>query len=204
MLLTSPERLGFVIDAVASSVKLPAEDIQKLIDLRNGDPMLKDITDPLAFVEAVSKPYTVPVDLPRIPKESVTADDVWLALNQSRDAKGIPSGAKVEAYAKKFQALIDAGQDPDYTKPEIQVLDACWQLWQAKNSGYKSIDLTKDSVKAYQTLLIGAGLLTQEEAESLLTLPNPVTEELMSSKLDQTLGVASGVLALEEAVQVMA
>jgi len=203
MLIATPERLGFVIDAVASSVSLSAEQIQQLKDLRNSDPTLKDITDPLAFVEAVSKPYAVEVDLPRIPKESVTADEVWIALNQSRDAKGIPSGAKVEAYAKKFQTLIDAGQDPDYTKPEIQVLDACWQLWQAKNSGYKSIDLTKDSVKAYQTLLIGAELLTQEEAESLLTLPNPVTTELMPSKLDQTLGVASGVLTLEEAAQVI-
>lgn len=203
MLIATPERLGFVIDAVASSVSLSAEQIQQLKDLRNGDPVLKDITDPLAFVEAVCKPYTVPVDLPRVPKESVTADEVWLALNQSRDAKGIPSGAKAEAYAKKFQALIDAEQDPDYTKPEVQVLDACWQLWQAKDSAYKGIDLTKDSVKAYQTLLIGAGLLTQEEAETLLTLPNPVTTELMPSKIDQTLGVASGVLTLEEAAQVI-
>jgi len=196
MLIATPERLGFVIDAVASSVSLSAEQIQQLKDLRNSDPTLKDITDPLAFVEAVSKPYETDNPDPQgmIPITTVSPRALWFKL----DKLVLPDGKMLGAVITKEALAFDGDAAAN------QVGAGAYRLYKSQFTA-DDIDLTLDDSKAITTLLVGKWRVPQETVDSLLTKPDPswVARIIMPSKLDQTLGVASGVLALEEAAQVI-
>ncbi len=188
MLLTSPERLGFIIDAVGGSQSLSPEQIQQLKDLRNGDPVLKDITDPLAFVEAVCKPYLVDVSLPPLARTEWKRDELYNVLLQMSLPNGVPFFLALEAMkgsANQEASALAKMVDLTLSGPLV------------------SINLENPGVSQGLAGLKQAGLLTQAQYDFITTTPNPVTTELMPSKLDQTLGVSNGVLTLEEAAQVI-
>lgn len=188
MLLTSPERLGFVIDAVAGSQALSPEQIQQLKDLRDGDPALLAITDPLALVEALCKPYLVSVSLPPIARVEWPRDELYNALLQMTLPNGVP-----------FFLALDAMKGS--ANQEAAALAKMVEL--TLNGPLAAISLENPGVAQGLAGLKQAGLLTQEQYDYITTLPNPVTTELMPSKIDQTLGVSNGVLTLEEAAQVI-
>lgn len=196
MLLTSPERLGFVIDAVAGSQSLSPEQIQQLKDLRDGDPVLKEITDPLAFVEAVCKPYETDNPDPQgvIPVTTVSPRALWFKLDKLVLPDGKMLGAVITKEALAFDG--DAAANP--------VGAGAYRLYKSQFTA-DDIDLTLDDSKSITTLLVGKWGVPQETVDSLLKMPDPswVERIIMPSKIDQTLEVSNGVLTLEEAAQVI-